>query len=149
MVENQNMIQCFLKQLLVSNLNLTGNPPYRGTKGNFVNSYNLRNHPATTLQSSIHNYLSMFLKADIRHEEKIQSKTTYCVQPEQSGWPLWCFECILEKLAKKKVSISLQVNLQCRATIIEYTIHSLIFPSHCTVKPSLSRPQLHGLAYLD
>lgn len=27
-------------------LNLTGNPPYSGTKGNFVHSYNLRNHSA-------------------------------------------------------------------------------------------------------
>ena len=63
-----------LKQLLISNLNLTGNPPYRGTKGNFVNSYNLRNHPATRLQSSINNYLSMFLKADTCHEKKIQSQ---------------------------------------------------------------------------
>lgn len=28
-------------------LNLTGNPPYRGTKGNLVHSYSLRNHSAT------------------------------------------------------------------------------------------------------
>ena len=115
MVENQNIIQCFLNACrntqtiinIISNLNLTGNPPYRGTKGNFVNSYNLRNHPATRLQSSIHNYLSMLLKADTCHEKKIQSKTTYCVQPEQNGWPLGCFECILEKLAKEKFNSSL------------------------------------------
>lgn len=79
MVENQNIIQCFLNACrntqtiiinIISNLNLTGNPPYRGTKGNFVNSYNLRNHPATRLQSSIHNYLSMLLKGDTCHEKK-------------------------------------------------------------------------------
>ena len=28
-------------------LNLTGNPPYSGTKGNLVHSYSLRNHSAT------------------------------------------------------------------------------------------------------
>ena len=43
-------------------LNLTGNPPYSGTKGNLVHSYSLRNHSATrtcfTLSTMI-NYFDM------------------------------------------------------------------------------------------
>lgn len=74
-------------------LNLTGNPPYRGTKGNLVHSYSLRNHSATKTRFTL--TIDLHEKYERANE---QMKSRYNCSRHILAWCKWNFESFLVNL---------------------------------------------------